>query len=89
VVVYGLDLLLAGVAFFIFAHQLIRVHGRESILAEALGRDIKGWISPILYIAGIGAAFIHPYVACAIYALVALLWLVPDRRVERVLGRKG
>jgi hypothetical protein len=56
-------------------------------LAQALGRDLKGWISPALYVAGILSAFIHPYIACAIYALVALMWFIPDRRIERMLRR--
>jgi uncharacterized membrane protein len=88
VVVYGLDLLLAGVAFFILAHQLIKLHGPESTLAKALGSDAKGWISPILYVAGIVSAFIHPYIACGFYASVALMWFIPDRRVERLPGRE-
>jgi uncharacterized membrane protein len=88
VVVYGLDLLLAGVAFFLVAHQLIRIHGPDSTLAKALGGDLKGRASPILYIAGILSAFIHPYIACAIYALVAVMWFIPDRRIERMLGRE-
>jgi uncharacterized membrane protein len=87
VVVYGVVLLMAGVAFFLVAHQLIRLHGPDSTLAKALGNDLKGWISPGLYVAGILSAFIHPYVACAIYALVALMWFIPDRRIERMLGR--
>jgi uncharacterized membrane protein len=88
VVVYGIDLLLAGVAFFILAHQLIKLHGPESTLAKALGSDAKGWLSPILYIVGIASAFIHPYIACGIYALVAIMWFIPDRRIERLLGRE-
>ena len=89
VVIYGLDLLLAGVAFFILAHRLIKIHGPDSTLSRALGSDLKGWASPILYIAGIVCAFIHPYLACAIYALVAVMWFIPDRRIERLLGRNG
>jgi uncharacterized membrane protein len=88
VVVYGLDLLLAGVAFFILAHQLVRIAGPDSTLSQALGSDLKGRISPILYIVGIVGAFVHPYVACAIYALVALMWFIPDRRIERLVGRE-
>ena len=87
VVIYGVVLLLAGVAFFLVAHQLIRSNGADSTLARALGNDLKGYISPVLYIVGIGCAFIHPYIACAIYALVALMWFIPDRRIERLLGR--
>jgi uncharacterized membrane protein len=87
VVIYGLVLLLAGIAFFLVAHQLVRLHGADSTLARALGRDLKGWASPILCILGIACAFIHPYLACGIYASVAVMWLIPDRRIERLLGR--
>ena len=87
VIVYGLDLLLAGVAFFLLAHSLIRLNGEDSTLARALGSDFKGWLSPILYIVGIAAAFIHPYIAFGIYVLVAAMWFIPDRRIERLAGR--
>jgi len=86
VALYGVDLFMSGVAFFIVAHLLIRLHGPDSALARAFGRDIKGIISPIFYVLGIGSAFIHPWIACAFYAAVAVMWFIPDRRIERVLG---
>jgi len=88
VIVYGVDLLLAGVAFFLLAHSLIRLNGKDSALAQALGSDLKGWVSPILYLVGILSAFIHPYLAYGIYTLVALMWFVPDQRIERLLRRE-
>ena len=89
VALYGVDLFLSGVAFFIVAHRLIRLHGPDSTLSLAFGRDLKGWISPALYLLAIAGAFIQPWIACAIYALVAVIWLVPDQRIERLLVRSG
>jgi uncharacterized membrane protein len=66
---------------------IIRAQGRDSALARAIGRDLKGKVSPVLYIAGILLAFVDARIACAIYLLVALLWLIPDRRIERVVRR--
>jgi TMEM175 potassium channel family protein len=63
-------------------------HGAQSVLAKALGSDIKGKMSIALYIAGIVATFVSPVVSVAIYVLVAVIWLVPDRRIENVLGRE-
>ncbi len=73
--------------------QILRSEGPESILALALGRDLKGKISPLLCALAIGAAFVHPGIAYAMYLLIALMWLIPDRRIERALtqtpGRSG
>ena len=89
-VLYGVILLMAAVAYWILQQAIIARHGRESLLAKAVGRDIKGKISPVIYVIAIFAAFIAPWVAGALYVLVAALWLVPDRRIERVLaGGKG
>jgi len=85
VALYGLVLLLAAVAYSILAHSLISLHGRESVLATALGRDFKGKISIILNAVAIPIAFFGPLYACSIYVLVAIIWLVPDRRLERIL----
>jgi uncharacterized membrane protein len=87
---YGVILLMAAVAYWILQQAIIARHGRESLLAKAVGRDLKGKLSPVLYVIAIFAAFFVPWVAGALYVLVAALWLVPDRRIERVLaGRKG
>ena len=87
---YGVVLLMAAIAYWILQQAIIARHGRESLLAKAVGSDFKGKISPVLYIIAIFSAFIAPWVAGAIYILVAAMWLVPDRRIERTLAaRKG
>jgi uncharacterized membrane protein len=87
---YGVVLLMAAVAYWILQQAIIVRHGRESVLAKAVGSDFKGKISPVLYVIAIFAAFFAPWVAGAIYILVAAMWLVPDRRIERTLAtRKG
>jgi uncharacterized membrane protein len=83
---YGVVLLMAGMAYLILQHLILRTEGPQSVLAAALGRDIKGKLSPLLCTLAIGAAFIHPGIAVALYVLVALMWLVPDRRIERALS---
>ena len=83
---YGVVLLLAAIAYFILQQTIIASQGTDSILKKAIGHDLKGKISPILYAAAIPAAFCKPWFAGAIYVFVALIWLVPDRRIERVLG---
>jgi uncharacterized membrane protein len=80
--VYGVVLLLAGVAYYILQQTIIRAQGPKSPLKAAIGTDVKGRISPIIYAVAIGAAFIDPWISDALYALVALMWLVPDRRIE-------
>jgi uncharacterized membrane protein len=65
---------------------IIHQQGAGSVLAKALGRDIKGKISPLLYIAGIALAFFVPWASIGVYAMVAVMWLVPDRRIESVIG---
>lgn len=86
VAVYGFILLGAGVAYFILARALIAADGRESVVAAALGRDVKGRASVGIYLLGILLAFVQPRVACALYVLVAVSWLVPDRRMEKAMG---
>jgi uncharacterized membrane protein len=78
--------MLAGIAYFILAHALLGLHGRESTLAAALGNDFKGKISVVLYLVAIPLAFVHPLIACGFYVLVAILWLLPDRRIEKALA---
>ena len=82
---YGAVLLLAAVAYFILVRVLISVHGRDSALATALGSDFKGRISLVLYAAAIALSFFNSSLACMIYVLVAVMWLVPDRRIEKIL----
>ena len=79
---YGVVLLMAGVSYWLLQRVIIASHGRDSTLARAIGRDLKGNLSPLLYLLGIGLAFVNPWLAIAIYVLVALMWLIPDRRIE-------
>jgi uncharacterized membrane protein len=85
VAVYGGVLLCAACAYFVLARALIAHHGRESELATALGDDFKGKVSIACYVAAILLAFRMPWLACVIYVLVAVMWFIPDRRIERVL----
>ncbi len=83
--IYGIALLMPALAWFVMERTLIRKEGRDSALAGAIGRDFKGKISPVLYISGVAVAFFDTRLADAIYVLVALVWLVPDRRIERTI----
>jgi uncharacterized membrane protein len=89
VAVYGGVMLGAGVAYFVLTRVLIRHHGRDSELAAAVGTDRKGEISLVLYAVGIALSFASPRVACALYVLVAVMWLIPDRRIEAVLSGRS
>jgi uncharacterized membrane protein len=84
---YGLVLLMASIAYFILQKSIIASQGENSLLAKGVGRDIKGKLSPLLYVAGVVAAFYSPILSGLIYASVALMWLIPDSRIERVIGR--
>ena len=83
--VYGAVMLLAAVAYFLLQSVIVAQQGRDSKLAAAIGRDFKGKLSPALYAAAIALAFFRPWISCCIYGLVALMWLVPDRRIERIV----
>ena len=87
VALYGLVLLFAAIAYFILTRALIALHGRDSALATALGRDVKGKLSVVVYLAAVPLALVLPAVACGLYVVVAVMWLVPDRRIERTLAR--
>lgn len=86
VALYGIVLLFCGIAYFILTRALISHHGRDSILAIALGRDTKGKISIVIYALAALLAFIHPGLAFMMYVLVAILWLIPDRRIEKAIA---
>jgi uncharacterized membrane protein len=86
VALYGVDLLCTAIAYTILTRVLLRHHGKDSLLGKAMGRDAKGWMSLVLYATAIPLAFFQPLVSSALYALVALLWLVPDRRIEKLLA---
>ena len=85
VALYGVILFFAAVAFYILAHILIDLHGQDSILAKALGADLKGRISAIVYLVAIPLAFVNPWIAFGLYVVVAIVWLIPDRRIEKNL----
>jgi uncharacterized membrane protein len=87
-VLYGVVLLLAAIAYFILELALIAVNGGDSALARAIGRDVKGKASIALYAVALALAFFAGWLALLVYALVALMWLVPDRRIERTLAAR-
>jgi len=83
VAVYGVMLLLAGIAYFILTRSLVAHHGKSSVLAKAIGNDWKGMVSVLIYILAIPSAFLRPWLACGFYTFVAIMWLLPDRRIEK------
>ena len=87
VALYGAVLLAAAISYFILVRALIAVQPQGSPLAAAIGRDTKGKVSPLLYGLAIPTAFVAPWISMAIYVLVALIWIVPDTRIERSLAR--
>jgi uncharacterized membrane protein len=84
--VYGVVLLLAAIAYFVLQGTLLRAQGPGSRLAAAVGRDLKGKLSPALYCAGIALSFVNQWLGIAVYVALAVMWFVPDRRVERELA---
>jgi uncharacterized membrane protein len=80
---YGCVLLMAAVAYFILARVLVRDNGPDSALAKAFGKDAKGRISIVLYAVGIALSLWHAWLAVAVYVLVAIMWITPDRRIEK------
>jgi uncharacterized membrane protein len=89
VAMYGVVLLLAAIAYYILVRALIGLHGSDSTLATAVGSDFKGKISVVIYAVAIPLAFPAPPAACALYVAVAIMWLIPDRRIERVVDPRG
>jgi uncharacterized membrane protein len=87
VLTYGINLLCAAIAYFILERALIRQQGRDGPLAQAIGRDWKGKTSPLIYLAGLGLTAVQPLLGVAVYTIVALIWLIPDRRVEHFVTR--
>lgn len=85
---YGVVLLMAAIAYFILQQAIIRQQGEGSMVAKAVGKDIKGKISPVIYLCAIIAAFFSPAVAGSLYVLAALMWVIPDRRYERMLTER-
>ncbi len=85
VVVYGIILIANAIAYTILVRILVKHHGKDSAIAKAVGRDSKGNISLACYALGIALAFVNTWLSCALYVLVAIIWLVPDRRIEKVI----
>ena len=83
--IYGFVLLMAAIAYYVLQRTIIAKEGGESLLAQAVGRDWKGKLSPLLYLAAIPLAFVSPWIASGLYVFAALLWLIPDPRIERKL----
>jgi uncharacterized membrane protein len=88
VAVYGAVMLQAGIAYWVLTRILIAHHGQESPLAKAVGRDFKGTFSILVYATAIVVAFVDPRIACGLYVVVAVIWLVPDRRIETTLTER-
>jgi uncharacterized membrane protein len=86
--VYGVSLLMPAIAYYLLQKAIVHQQGKHSVLASALGSDVKGKISPLLYAAAVALAFVDAWLSIAIYVLVAVMWLIPDRRIEKVL-REG
>lgn len=89
VALYGIVLMMAGAAYYILAHNLIHLHGKDSTLAKALGTDLKGKISVVVYALAIGFAFVEVWISYVLYVAVAILWLIPDKRIENLTPAKS
>jgi uncharacterized membrane protein len=89
VALYGGVLFMAGAAYYLLAKALVALHGNESRLAVAIGRDVKGMRSLVIYALAIPIAFVFPWLAFALYVVVAVMWFLPDRRIERVMTSAG
>jgi uncharacterized membrane protein len=82
---YGIVMLMAAIAYYILQTIIIKSHGNDSVLAKAIGKDIKGKMSPVLYSLGIVCSWINSWISGAFFVLVALIWLIPDKRIERII----
>ncbi len=83
VAMYGVVLCMSGVAYYILERTLIATHGRDSLLARAMGKDFKGIASVVIYLIAIALAFVNVWIACALYVFVAIMWFIPDPRIEK------
>jgi uncharacterized membrane protein len=86
---YGGVLLMAAISYWMLQQRIVAANGAQSVLARAIGTDWKGKLSPLAYLTAIPLAFVNPWFSCALYAAVAVIWLVPDRRIERRLASEG
>jgi uncharacterized membrane protein len=89
VVVYGVNLLLAAMSYYVLQQRILRAEGQESLLREAVGRDLKGKASPLIYLLGITLCFVDPRLGLVPFVVVALMWLAPDRRLEKYIADHG
>jgi uncharacterized membrane protein len=89
VFLYGVILLFAAIAYYILQSFIIKSQGKDSLLGKALGKDMKGKLSPFLYVIGIASAFIHVAISGAMFVLVAIIWLIPDSRIENKLKEES
>jgi uncharacterized membrane protein len=85
--VYGVVLVMPAIAYYVLVQAIIHRHGRDSMLAQAVGRDLKGKASVLLLSAGIAMAFLKPWIAMTLYVVVAIIWIVPDRRIENAISQ--
>ncbi len=85
VALYGINLLLAGLAYYILAQVLVSHHGKESLLGQAIGGDFKGKTSVVVYAVAFPLSFYNVWIACSLYVLVAIMWLIPDKRIEKIM----
>jgi Predicted integral membrane protein len=86
---YGAVMVMAAIAYWLLQRSILKAEGKDSILREAIGSDLKGKLSPVLYLIAIPSSFVSTWISGALYVIVALIWLVPDRRIERTLARHG
>jgi uncharacterized membrane protein len=86
--IYGFVLLMAAIAYYVLQRTIIAKEGRQSLLAQAIGKDWKGKLSPLLYFSAIPLAFVRSWIAGGLYVLAALLWLIPDPRIEREIEKR-
>lgn len=86
---YGVTLFMPAIAYYVLQLAIIHTQGKKSALARAIGGDFKGKVSPVIYAAAIPLAFYNPWISCALYVFVALMWVIPDRRIEKVAGKRG
>ena len=89
VALYGVLLMFAAIAYFILTKTLIAHHGKDSTLAASIGRDTKGRVSVAVYVVAVPLSFVQPWIACTCYALVAIMWLIPDPRIEKKIGQSS
>ena len=86
--IYGFVLLMAAIAYYVLQRTIIAKEGRESLLAQAVGKDWKGKLSPLLYLAAIPLAFVSPWISSGLYVFAAALWLIPDPRIEKEIEKR-